>query len=227
MPENGSRTPPRPRFPTVDPATGKPGPVYDGHTLDEARAIVGEARFAWEGWRKTDFDLRSQLMHEAARVLRRRSDELCALMTAEMGKTLTEGRAEIEKCAQTCEVLADRAEDYLRPMPVEIDEAGRVDGLTPFGTFWRLVLPLSRPGLGVTVFYSFLTAWSEVAYATQFLGSDHYTLAVGIRTFAADQRADWALLTAASVIIAIPATAVFLLVQRHLVSGLTAGGTKS
>ncbi len=116
---------------------------------------------------------------------------------------------------------------YFDTIPVEIDEAGRVDGLTPFGTFWRLVLPLSRPGLGVTVFYSFLTAWSEVAYATQFLGSDHYTLAVGIRTFAADQRADWALLTAASVIIAIPATAVFLLVQRHLVSGLTAGGTKS
>lgn len=116
---------------------------------------------------------------------------------------------------------------YFDTIPHEIDEAGRVDGLTPFGTFWRLVIPLARPGLAVTAFYSFLTAWGEVAYASQFMGADHYTLAVGIRTFASDQRADWAMMTAASVIILIPATLVFLLVQRHLVSGLTAGGTKS
>lgn len=115
---------------------------------------------------------------------------------------------------------------YFDTIPREIDEAGRMDGLTPFGTFWRLIVPLARPGLAVTAFYSFLTAWGEVAYATQFLSSDHYTLAVGIRTFASDQRADWSMMTSASVIIAIPATIVFLLVQRHLVTGLTAGGTK-
>lgn len=116
---------------------------------------------------------------------------------------------------------------YFDTIPHEIDEAGRVDGLTPFGTFWRLILPLARPGLAVTAFYSFLTAWGEVAYASQFMGADHYTLAVGIRTFATESRADWAMMTAASVIILVPATLVFLLVQRHLVAGLTAGGTKS
>jgi arabinogalactan oligomer/maltooligosaccharide transport system permease protein len=116
---------------------------------------------------------------------------------------------------------------YFDTIPQEIDEAGRVDGLTPFGTFWRLIVPLARPGLAVTAFYSFLTAWGEVAYASQFMGANHYTLAVGIRTFASDQRADWASMCAASVIILIPATIVFLLVQRHLVSGLTAGGTKA
>jgi arabinogalactan oligomer/maltooligosaccharide transport system permease protein len=115
---------------------------------------------------------------------------------------------------------------YFDTIPHEIDEAGRVDGLTPFGTFWRLIVPLARPGLAVTAFYSFLTAWGEVAYSNQFMRGGHTTLAVGIRTFAADQRADWGSMTAASVLIAIPATVVFLLVQRHLVTGLTAGGTK-
>lgn len=115
---------------------------------------------------------------------------------------------------------------YFDTIPRDIDEAGRVDGLTPFGTFWRLIVPLARPGLAVTAFYSFLTAWGEVAYSTQFMGGDHTTLAAGIRTFASDQRADWGSMTAASVLIAIPAGVVFLLVQRHLVAGLTAGGTK-
>jgi arabinogalactan oligomer/maltooligosaccharide transport system permease protein len=115
---------------------------------------------------------------------------------------------------------------YFDTIPREIDEAGRVDGLNPFGTFWRLIVPLARPGLAVTAFYTFLTAWGEVAYSSQFMGTDHYTLAAGIRTFASDQRADWGSMTAASVIIAIPAGIVFLLVQRHLVTGLTAGGTK-
>ncbi|WP_225830930.1 sugar ABC transporter permease [Streptomyces sp. NK08204] len=116
---------------------------------------------------------------------------------------------------------------YFDTIPKEIDEAGRVDGLTPFGTFWRLIVPLARPGLAVTAFYSFLTAWGEVAYATQFMQSDHYTLAVGIRTFAQDQRPDWAWTSATAIIITIPAAIVFMLVQRSLVSGLTAGGTKS
>jgi arabinogalactan oligomer/maltooligosaccharide transport system permease protein len=115
---------------------------------------------------------------------------------------------------------------YFDTIPRDIDEAGRVDGLTPFGTFWRLIVPLARPGLAVTAFYSFLTAWGEVAYSAQFMSTDHYTLAAGIRTFASDQRADWGSMTAASVLIAIPASIVFLLVQRHLVTGLTAGGTK-
>ncbi|SEO26394.1 sugar ABC transporter permease [Actinacidiphila rubida] len=115
---------------------------------------------------------------------------------------------------------------YFDTIPREIDEAGRVDGLTPFGTFWRLIMPLAKPGLAVTAFFSFLTAWGEVAYSNQFMRDPHTTLAVGIRTFAADQRADWGSMTAASVIIAIPAAIVFMLVQKHLVTGLTAGGTK-
>ncbi|MDH6136138.1 arabinogalactan oligomer/maltooligosaccharide transport system permease protein [Kitasatospora sp. MAA4] len=117
---------------------------------------------------------------------------------------------------------------YFDTIPVEIDEAGRVDGLTPFGTFWRLILPLARPGLAVAAFYTFLTAWAEVPFASTFmLSSDKYTLAVGLTTFVSQYESQWNLMAATSVLIAIPVSAVFYLVQKHLVTGLTAGAAKS
>ncbi|SCK56084.1 sugar ABC transporter permease [Streptomyces sp. WMMB 322] len=117
---------------------------------------------------------------------------------------------------------------FFDTIPVDIDESGRVDGLTPFGTFWRLVLPLARPGLAVTGFYSFVTAWAEVAYATAFMtGEENLTLAGGLQTFVNRYGSDWGSMTAAAVIIAVPAAVVFGFAQRHLVAGLTAGATKS
>jgi len=117
---------------------------------------------------------------------------------------------------------------YFGTIPVEIDEAGLMDGLSPFGSFVRLILPLARPGLAVTAFYSFLTAWGEVYYASVFLvGDEKLTLAVGLQQFVSQFKAEWGLMTAAAVLITIPAAIVFLTVQRNLVAGLTAGGTKS
>lgn len=116
---------------------------------------------------------------------------------------------------------------FFDTIPVEIDEAGRVDGLNPFGTFWRLVLPLARPGLAVTGFYTFVTAWAEVAYASAFMtGEENLTLAGGLQTFVNQYTNDWGSMTAAAVIIAVPAALVFAFAQRHLVTGLTAGTTK-
>ncbi|MFH8989872.1 sugar ABC transporter permease [Streptomyces sp. NPDC017940] len=117
---------------------------------------------------------------------------------------------------------------YFDTIPVEIDEAGRVDGLNPFGTFWRLIVPLAKPGLAVTGFYSFITGWAEVAYASAFMtGEENLTLAGGLQTFVNQYTSDWGSLTAAAVIVAVPAAVIFGFVQRHLVSGLTAGATKS
>ncbi|GHF32831.1 MULTISPECIES: sugar ABC transporter permease [Streptomyces] len=130
-------------------------------------------------------------------------------------------------CSVSVPFCAWMLKGYFDSIPAEIDEAGRVDGLTPFGTFWRLIVPLARPGLAVTAFYSFITAWGEVAFASQFMSSEeHYTLAVGLQTFVGQQKAEWGLMTAAAVLITIPAGLVFFLAQRHLVAGLTAGGTK-
>ncbi|MGW0592047.1 sugar ABC transporter permease [Streptosporangium sp. NPDC002607] len=117
---------------------------------------------------------------------------------------------------------------YFDSIPREIDQAGMVDGLTPFGTFWRVILPLARPSLAVTAFYSFMTAWGEVAYATVFMSQEEKrTLGIGLQQFVGQHWSDWGLLTASAVLIAVPAAIVFLLVQRHLVAGLTAGATKS
>lgn len=117
---------------------------------------------------------------------------------------------------------------YFDSIPTDIDEAGRMDGLSPFGVFWRLVLPLAKPGLAVTGFYSFIVAWSEVAFASAFLSAadESKTLAVGLQMFVQENRAEWGHLSAASVLVAVPAVIVFYLVQRFLVSGLSAGSVK-
>ena len=110
----------RPRFATVDPATGAPGRVYPGHTPEEARGMLARAHAAQRQWRRTSFAERAALMHGAAEVLRRRAGEFAELMTAEMGKTLAEGRAEVEKCAFNCDHFADRAAAYLAREPVDL-----------------------------------------------------------------------------------------------------------
>ncbi len=117
---------------------------------------------------------------------------------------------------------------FFDTVPVSIDESGRVDGLSPFGTFWRLIMPLAKPGLAVTGFYTFVTAWAEVAYATAFMtGEENMTLAGGLQTFVNQYGADWGSMTAAAVVIAVPAALVFGFAQRYLVSGMTAGAVKS
>ena len=116
---------------------------------------------------------------------------------------------------------------YFDTIPISIEEAGRVDGLSPFGTFWRIVMPLSLPGLAVTSFYAFITAWNEVAFANLLLVENKsYTLPVGLQTYIFQFAADWDRLTAAAMLVSLPAILVFLVAQRYLVSGLTRGGVK-
>ena len=116
---------------------------------------------------------------------------------------------------------------YFDTIPRELDEAAALDGLGPFSTFWRVIIPLARPGLAVTMFYTFLTAWGEVAYATAFLQTDDkFTLGYGLQTFVPQFNKQWEYLSPAAILITIPAAMVFMLAQRHLVGGLAAGATK-
>lgn len=133
----------------------------------------------------------------------------------------------LANCTVAVPFCAWMLKGYFDTIPMSIDEAGRIDGLSPFGTFWRLIVPLARPGIAVTVFYSFITAWGEVAFANVFmLSEDRYTLPVGMGTFVSDWAQEWGLLTASSVLVALPAAIIFFVVQRHIVTGLTAGGIK-
>jgi arabinogalactan oligomer / maltooligosaccharide transport system permease protein len=116
---------------------------------------------------------------------------------------------------------------YFDTIPIELEEAARVDGLSPFGSFWRIALPLSVPGIAVTAFYSFLTAWNEFMLANILMTGDaNKTLPVGISGYVDQFRQNWDLLTASAVLITVPALAFFYWAQRYLVTGLTAGGTK-
>ncbi|WP_348650245.1 sugar ABC transporter permease [Verrucosispora sp. WMMD573] len=116
---------------------------------------------------------------------------------------------------------------YFDSIPTSLDEAAALDGCGPFATFWRVVLPLARPAVAVTAFYTFLTAWGEVAYASAFIQTDNkFTLAYGLQQFVPQFNPQWEYLTAAAVLVTLPAGLVFFFAQKHLVSGLTAGGTK-
>lgn len=146
---------------------------------------------------------------------------------ANLGLIDTKASLVIAYCTVAVPFCAWMLRGYFDTIPRELDEAAALDGLGPFGTFYRVILPLARPGLAVTAFYTFLTAWGEVAYAIAFMQTDnHYTLGAGLQQFVPQFSPRWDLLTAGAVLITIPAAIVFFFAQKHLVAGLTAGGTK-
>lgn len=133
----------------------------------------------------------------------------------------------IAYCTVAVPFCAWMMKGYFETIPRELDEAAALDGLGPFATFWRIILPLARPGLAVTAFYTFLTAWGEVAYAIAFIQTDkNLTLGAGLQQFVPRFNPQWDLLTASAIMVTIPAGIVFFFAQKHLVAGLTAGGTK-
>src|SRR5258705_12744482 len=123
------------------PATGEGGGSYDRHTIDQAHDAAAAARRAFLTWRRTPFAERSSIIRKAGAILRQRKDEFARLMTEEMGKTLDEGRAEVEKCAFQCDWFADHAEQYLAREPVDI---GGAETLVTFNSNRVGVAVLSR-----------------------------------------------------------------------------------
>jgi len=102
-----------------------------------------------------------------------------------------------------------------------------VDGTTPVGAFWRIILPLTLPGIAVVAFFNFMTSWNEFLLAFTFMSSDiNYTLPVGLRTFISQFDAQWQYMAACAVIITVPVMIGFFFTQKYLVGGLTAGGVK-
>ncbi|HEY2753114.1 NAD-dependent succinate-semialdehyde dehydrogenase [Phenylobacterium sp.] len=134
----------KPNFQTVDPATADPGRSYLGHTPDEALQIAGKARLAFDDWRRTGIAERAAMMRRAAAVLRARREEFSALMTEEMGKTLVEGRAEIEKCAGNCDFFAEHAAGFLADQAVDMGGPRAKVAFRPLGTILA-VMPWNFP----------------------------------------------------------------------------------
>src|SRR5690606_8788603 len=116
---------------------------------------------------------------------------------------------------------------YFDGLPRELEEAARIDGASTLQVFVRVVLPLAKPGLAVTALFSFMTAWNEFILASTFLTDEtSYTLPVLLQSAVGKYSSDWGLFAAGAVLTSIPVMALFYLLQRYLVGGLTAGGVK-
>lgn len=115
---------------------------------------------------------------------------------------------------------------YIDAIPKSLDEAAMTDGCSRLGALWRVILPLCIPGLVATGIYIFITAWNEYLYALTLGGRSVRTMTVAIQTLIGEYQIEWGLLTAGGVVGALPATILFLLVQKRLIGGLTQGAVK-
>lgn len=115
---------------------------------------------------------------------------------------------------------------YFDGIPRELDEAAKVDGSSPIGALFRVVLPAARPGLTAVAIYSFMTSWGEVLFASVMTTDANRTLAVGLQLYSTQTNVYWNQIMAASLVVSIPVVVGFLLLQRSFVAGLTAGAVK-
>ena len=117
---------------------------------------------------------------------------------------------------------------YFDTIPYDIEEAARIDGANELQIVRRIVLPLAKPSIVVTAVMVLIYVWNEYIYAITFLtGADKYTLAAGLYSLqAGEMSGSWPVFAAASLVISLPVLLIFLYVQKHMVSGLTAGGVK-
>jgi len=116
---------------------------------------------------------------------------------------------------------------YFDTLPRELEEAARIDGASPWMVFWKIILPLSTPGLAVTALFSFMTAWNEFIMASTFMTDESkYTLPVLIQSSVGQHSADYGLFAAGAVVTSIPVMIAFYVLQKYLVGGLTAGAVK-
>jgi N,N'-diacetylchitobiose transport system permease protein len=117
---------------------------------------------------------------------------------------------------------------FIINIPRELEEAAMVDGSTRLGAFARILLPLVAPGLVATSVFAFITSWNEYIFARILLNDQSkQTVTVWLSYFLGTSRnTDWGALMAASTLTAIPVVVFFLLVQRRIAFGLTAGAVK-
>lgn len=115
---------------------------------------------------------------------------------------------------------------YMDGIPRDLDEAAQVDGTTAVGALLRVILPAARPGIIAVSVYSFISAWGEILFASQMTNSQTRTLAVGLQAYSTEAIVYWNQVMAASLVVSIPVVVGFMLLQRYLVAGLTAGAVK-
>jgi multiple sugar transport system permease protein len=117
---------------------------------------------------------------------------------------------------------------FFMGIPKELDEAAKLDGCGHWGTFWRIILPLSRPALVIVALFHFIYVWNDFLAPLIFLPHrDQFTLALGLQLYQAKAgNAPWNLLMAASTMVVAPVLILFLIARRAFIGGLAAEGLK-
>lgn len=116
---------------------------------------------------------------------------------------------------------------FYRSIPTELGEAARVDGCTTWTAFWRIILPLSRPGLFTAGIFTFLFGWGDLLFAISLVNSDNLRpITAGLWNYMGGNVTKWNLVMALSTVAMLPPLILFLFAQRYVVAGLTAGGVK-
>lgn len=116
---------------------------------------------------------------------------------------------------------------YFLSIPREMEDSARIDGCTYLGTLFRIVLPLSAPGLAAVATLAFVHAWNEFFFAYVLIDNDtKYVLSIGLATYVQQFTTDYGGLFAMASLTTLPVVAIFLVFQRYLVGGLTTGSIK-
>jgi len=116
---------------------------------------------------------------------------------------------------------------FFSAMPQEMFDAAEVDGAGVWASFWRVGVPLARPGIATVTLFSFLAAWDEFTWAIVSLSDKElYTLPIAVRSLQRAQATEWGLVFAASLIALAPVLLLFVLLQKQFVSGAFVGATK-
>ncbi len=116
---------------------------------------------------------------------------------------------------------------FFDTVPKELEEAALLDGCNRFEIFYKIILPLSLPAIAVTALFSFLAAWNEFLLALTFnTSNDMFTLPVGLASMISATGQSWGDFAAASLLVSLPVVILFIVFQRFLIEGLSAGGVK-
>jgi ABC-type glycerol-3-phosphate transport system permease component len=116
---------------------------------------------------------------------------------------------------------------FVMAIPMELEEAARLDGLSEFGAYWRVIVPLAKPGVAAVGIYVFFMAWQDFMYALVFLtDASKRTLPLGVLALIGSHTIEWGQLMAVSALLLVPILLVFTFAQRYFIAGLTAGAVK-
>jgi multiple sugar transport system permease protein len=115
---------------------------------------------------------------------------------------------------------------FFEAVPAELEEAAKIDGNSRLGALWRVVIPVTSGGVAVTAIFAFLASWNEFLFALLLTAVRSQTTPIVIANFQTQFGLDWGSMTALAVIYSIPVILLTLLLQRHIVAGLTLGAVK-